>query len=181
MVRIQSGCSSEGKGKGLNLKNVKWIPVRIAHKSCTLKALSHTPKERKSTRDKCPSLTPDCVHDEMQYISSRVAAAINDIDTTRFIHDRVKKHLNNENSSMKKYIYFCQNKDYKGIDVKIIMSENDPVNLRLYEEFYIRKCKLTFNSREECCEFADLLLQYFILKTILLVLLEVLCLETVYH
>ena len=62
----------------------------------------------------------------MQYISSRVAAAINDIDTTRFIHDRVKKHLNNENSSMKKYIYFCQNKDYKGIDVKIIMSENDP-------------------------------------------------------
>ena len=82
---------------------------------------------------------------------------------------------------MKKYIYSCQNKDYKGIDVKVIMSENDPVNLRHYEAFYIRKCKLTFNSREECSEFADLLLQYFILKTILLALLEVLCLETVYH
>ena len=116
------------------------------------------PRSAKALETNAPSLTPDCVHDEMQYISSRVAAAINDIDTTRFIHDRVKKHLNNENSSMKKYIYFCQNKDYKGIDVKIIMSENDSVNLRLYEEFYIRKCKLTFNSREECCEFADLLL-----------------------
>ena len=78
----------------------------------------------------------------MQYISSRVAAAINDIDTTRFIHDRVKKHLNNENSSMKKYIYFCQNKDYKGIDVKIIMSENDPVNLRLYEAFTLESASL---------------------------------------
>ena len=39
-----------------------------------------------------------------------------------------------------KNIYSCQNKDYKGIAVKIIMSENDPANLRLYEAFYIRKC-----------------------------------------
>ena len=29
----------------------------------------------------------------------------------------------------------------KGIEVKIIMSENDPANLRLSEAFYIRKCK----------------------------------------
>ena len=39
----------------------------------------------------------------------------------------------------KKQIYSCDSKDYKGIEVKIIMSENDPANLRLYEEFYIRK------------------------------------------
>ena len=43
------------------------------------------------------------------------------------------------------------------INVKIIMSENDPDNLSLYEAFYIRKCKPTLNSREECTEFADLL------------------------
>ena len=43
------------------------------------------------------------------------------------------------------------------IDVKIIMIENDPDNLSLYEAFYIRKCKPTLNSREECTEFADLL------------------------
>ena len=79
------------------------------------------------------------------------------VSTTRFIHDRVREHLNNENSSVKKHIYSCQNKDHKGIDVKIIMSENDPANLRLYEAFYIRKCKPTLNSREECSEFADLL------------------------
>ena len=37
------------------------------------------------------------------------------------------------------------------------MSENDPANLRLYEAFYIRKCKPTLDSGEECTEFADLL------------------------
>ena len=69
---------------------------------------------------------------------SRVTAAISNThgSTTRFIHDRVREHLNNENSSVKKYIYSCQNKDYKGIDFKIIMSENDPANLRFHEAFY---------------------------------------------
>ena len=38
------------------------------------------------------------------------------------------------------------------------MNENDPANLRLYEAFYIRKYKSTLNSREECAEFADLVL-----------------------
>lgn len=88
-----------------------------------------------------------CNSCDQQYIGS----------TTRFIHDRVREHLNNENSSVKKHIYSWQNKDYKGIDVKIIMSQNDPANLRLYEAFHIRKCKPTLNSREECTEFADLL------------------------
>ena len=68
---------------------------------------------------------------------------------------------------MKKHIYPCQNKEYKGIDVKIIMSENDPANVRLYEVFYIRQWKLTLNSWEECSEFAYLIFQYLILQTIL--------------
>jgi len=78
--------------------------------------------------------------------------------TTRFIHDRVREHVNNENSSVKKHLYSCQNEDlYKGIEVEIVMSENDPANLRLYKAFYIRKYKPTLNSREECTEFADIL------------------------
>ena len=32
---------------------------------------------------------------------------------------------------LKKHSYSSHNKDYKGIDVKIIMSENYPANLRL--------------------------------------------------
>ena len=39
---------------------------------------------------------------------------------------------------LKEHIY-----PYKGIDVKIIMSENDPANLRLYEAFYFRKYEPT--------------------------------------
>ena len=45
---------------------------------------------------------------------------------------------------MKKHIYSCQNKEYKGIE--IIISENNPANVRLYEVFYIRQWKLTLNS-----------------------------------
>lgn len=76
--------------------------------------------------------------------------------TTRFILDRVKEHLNNENSSVKKHIYSCKNKDHKDIDVKIIMNENDPADLRLFEAFYTRKYKPTLNSWKECSEFTDL-------------------------
>lgn len=77
--------------------------------------------------------------------------------TIRFIHDRVREHLNNDNSSVKKHLSQCQNKVYKGIEIKSIVLENDPANLRLLEAFYIRKYKPTMNSREECSEFADLL------------------------
>ena len=81
------------------------ILVRIAHKSYTLRqAVSHTPKGRKCTRDKCPIFNTGlclrrnavyqltCNRCDQQYVGS----------TTRFIHDRVKEHLNHENSSMKK-------------------------------------------------------------------------------
>ena len=114
--------------------NRKIIPVRIAHKSDALRqALSHTSTERKCTRDKCLiSNTGLCLRRnavyqltcnscDQQYIGS----------TTRFIYDRIGEHINNENSSVKKRIYSCQTKDYRGIDVKIIMSEN----LRLYDAF----------------------------------------------
>ena len=42
-------------------------------------------------------------------------------------------------------VHFCQN--LKGIEVKVIMSENKPANLRLYEAFYTRKSTPTLNSR----------------------------------
>ena len=106
----------------------------------------------------------------MKCTSLRVAGAINNNyigSTTRFIHDRVWEHFNNENSSVKKKdIYSCQNEDYRGIDVKIIMSENDHANLSLYEAFYMIKSKPTLNSREDCTEFADHAFYYSILETI---------------
>ena len=52
------------------------------------------------------------------------------------------------------------NRDHRSSGYGLLMmamSENDPANLRLFEAFYIRKCKPTLDSREECTEFADLL------------------------
>ena len=98
-------------------------------------ALSHTPKECKCTRDKSPiSNTGLCLRWNAVY-----QLTCNSCDqqcigsTTRFIHDHVKEHLNNENLLWKLHIFSCQNKNYKGFDVKVIISENDPANLRLYE------------------------------------------------
>ena len=126
------------------------IPVRVAHKSYTLRrALSHNNKERTCMRTKLCLLRNvvyqiTCNNCNQHYIGS----------TIRFIHDRVREHLNNDNSSVKKHLSQCQN---KGIEIKSIVLENDPANLRLLEAFYIRKYKPTMNSREECSEFADLL------------------------
>ena len=66
--------------------------------------------------------------------------------TTRFIHDRVREDLNNGNSSMTKHISKCQNKVYKGIEIKTIILEKYPANLRLFEAFYIRNYKPTIDQ-----------------------------------
>ena len=136
------------------------IPVRVAHKSYTLRrALSHNNKERTCTRANCLiSGTKLCLLRNAVYQITCNNCNQHYIGSTiRFIHDRVREHLNNDNSSVKKHLSQCQNKVYKGIEIKSIVLENDPANLRLLEAFYIRKYKPTMNSREECSEFADLL------------------------
>ncbi|XP_022786007.1 uncharacterized protein LOC111326305 [Stylophora pistillata] len=105
------------------------IPIRISHKSFTLRhALSQTPKVRKCTRDKCPiSNTGLCLRRNVVYQLTCNSCKQQYIGRTkRFIQDRVREHLNNGNSSVKKHIYSCQNKDHESIDVEIFMNENDP-------------------------------------------------------
>ena len=40
--------------------------------------------------------------------------------------DLKAKTANNENSTVKKHISICQDKDYRGIEIKTIVQENDP-------------------------------------------------------
>ena len=101
------------------------IPVRIAHKSYTLpirQALCHTSKERKCTGDKCPiSNTGLCLRRnavnqltcnscDQQYIRS----------TTRFIRDRVREHLNNDNSSVKNISIPARTKTIKALMSRLL-------------------------------------------------------------
>ena len=75
-----------------------------------------SPKYANAPGTSAPSLTPDFVYEEMQYTGSRVTAAVNNTLVARHASsttDRVKEHLNDENSSVKKHIYSCQNKDHK--------------------------------------------------------------------
>jgi len=129
---------------------------------------SHTPSDEPSLRTKLNghvrgptalSPTPICAY----YANVVYQITCNNCNqhyigsTTRFVHDRVREHLNNDSSSVKKHISKCQNKVHKGIEIKTIALEKDPANLRLFEAFYLRKYKPALNSREECSEFADLL------------------------
>ena len=87
------------------------------------------------TRASCPiSSTKLCLlHNAVHEITCNNCNQHYIRSTTRFIHDREKEHLNNDNSSVKKHILKCQNQIKKGIEIKTIVLENDPSNLRLLE------------------------------------------------
>ena len=135
------------------------MPIHLALSLSLSLSLSHNNKERTCTRANCPiSGTKLCLLRNAVYrITCNNWNEHYIGSTTRFIHDRVREHLSNDNSSVKKHLSQCQTKVYKGIEIKSIVLENDPANLRLFEAFYIRKYKPIINSREECSEFADLL------------------------
>ena len=126
---------------------------------------SHTPSQKPSLTKLrsvhaeetiAPSSTPSCVYRDAVYqITCKNCNQHYIGSTTCFIHDHVKEHLKSENSSINKHITICQNKDYRGIEVKIIVLDNAPVNLRLFKSFYLRKSKPTLDSQEECIKFSS--------------------------
>ena len=84
--------------------------------------------------------------------------------TTWFIRDRVREHLNNDHEFLhekKKHIQICQKEVNKSIKVKVILQDNNAVNLWLFKAFYIRKHKPTLNSQQECSELTDLLFLFY--------------------
>ena len=87
-----------------------------------------------------PSPAPNCAYYATLFTKSHVTTATN--STSGALHAVSTIMLKNI---------------HKGIEIKTIVLENDPVNLRLFEAFYIRKYKPALNSREECSEIADLL------------------------
>ncbi|CAH3025118.1 unnamed protein product, partial [Porites evermanni] len=112
-----------------NILRKENISVRIAHKSYTLRqALSHTSRERKCTRDKCPiSNTGLCLRRNAVYQLTCNSCDQQYIgNSTRFIHDRVNEH----------------NKDYKCIEVKIIMSETTPLIYAFMKHFTLESIRL---------------------------------------
>ena len=73
-----------------------------------------------------------CNSCDQQYIGS----------TTRFIHDRVKEHLNNENSSVKKRIYSCQNKDYRALRSRLLWAKTTPLIYAFMKHFTLESASL---------------------------------------
>ena len=98
----------------------------------------------------CPnSSTSLCLHRNTVYqLTYKACGKFYIGSTTRFLHNRAKEHLTNENSSVKKHLITCHHST-QNIEAKIITRENDPANLRLYEAFDIRKHKPELKSSEE--------------------------------
>ena len=116
------------------------IPVRVAHKLHTLRrALSHNDTERACKRANYPiSSTKLCLlRNPVYQIMCNNCNQIYIRSSSRFLHDHVREHLNNDNSSVKKHISKCQNKVYKGIEIKTIVLENHAANLQPFEAFCI--------------------------------------------
>ena len=86
----------------------------------------------------------ECIKCQSKYIGS----------TIRFLHERAKEHINNAKSSVSRHLEMCNNKT---INIKIIIKEQDPVNLRLLEAQYIKTRRPSINSRDEYKELRDLL------------------------
>ena len=69
------------------------------------------------------------------------------------LHDWIKKHFENSNSSVYKHFITCHNKPNSSKTfISIITREPDPVNLCLHEAFFICKLQPTINSRTELSE-----------------------------
>ena len=96
-----------------NIFRKEGIPVRVTHKSYTLRrALSQNNTERTCTRANCPISNTNlcllrnvvyqitCNNCNQHYIGS----------TTRYVHDRVREHLNNDSSSVKKQFQSAKTK-----------------------------------------------------------------------
>ena len=132
------------------------LPVRLAHKSTTLRqVLKANPTTRECNKKDCLirengtdlCFTKNIVYEikckkcEQSYIGS----------TIRLLHDRIKEHFTSDTSSVYKHLQQCQTSP-NTLSVKVIGRNSDPVNLRLLEAALIRNRKPKINSRDERSE-----------------------------
>ena len=133
--RLQKLCLKKSAKK--RPTNTEWLYLKLPYISKRLNyRITNIFRKKKHPTTYCPQIT----HPRALSLS------------LSFIRDCIREHLNNKNSFLKKHISLCQNKGYKGIEIKTIVYENDPANLHLFEAFYIRKWKPALNSRDECSD-----------------------------
>ena len=102
------------------------IPLRVAHKSYTLDQKSSLSQQQQGT-DMHEGQLPYLQHQYLCLLRNAVyQITCNNCNqhyigsTTRFIHDRVKELLNNDNSSVKKHISKCQTKSTKASKLRLL-------------------------------------------------------------
>ena len=76
--------------------------------------------------------------------------------TTRTLHLRLTEHLRDRNSSIYKHLRTCIDESREGVrqrlEVRVLTTENDTINLRIKEAMLIKQRHPSMNSREEMKE-----------------------------
>ena len=89
-----------------------------------------------------PISAPTCACKKRWVSNHRHVRDVKKNSTSEAPHDFVRQLLNNDNLSIKRLILTSQMTIHnQSIDGKVLLQENDSVNLRLFEAFYIRKWK----------------------------------------
>lgn len=136
------------------------INIRVAHKTFSIRNfLSKKKKTPACTLVRCPLKANNnqnqcfkkCVIYQVQcqachqyYIGS----------TIRHLHLRIREHFENETSSILKHQRICKQK----FNFSILGRATDEANLRLKEAMMIRRKKPTINSRQECEDYKNFLI-----------------------
>ena len=130
--------------------------MRIAHRLHTpRRALSHYSTERTCIRDKCPiSNTKLCLRRNAVYqITCKNCNQHYIGSTARFIHDRIREHLKNNNSSVKKHISLCQKKKLQRRRNQDHCIRKGPCQSSPFRGILHKKGRNVANSRTFCFNF----------------------------
>ena len=68
--------------------------------------------------------------------------------TKRYIHQRLKEHLQDSNSSLNKHLDECGNAT-NNITTSVVYQCNDVIDSQIAESYFIKRMKPSINSKEE--------------------------------
>jgi hypothetical protein len=132
------------------------IPVRFYHKNKSLRQMLKKPTNDSviCSMSGCPMRdTHLCFKQGVVYkITCLKCSQFYIGSTIRILHKRIVEHLQTTTSSVFYHLTACHNITNPQIGVKILIQENDAINLRIKEAIFIRQYSPTINERIELCE-----------------------------
>lgn len=139
------------------------LNVRLYHQETSLRQqlANNTPQRQKCNIHHCSTIEQAiCFKRNVVYkITCRRCQNFYIGSTIRFLHIRINEHIHTDKkSSMMAHLKACYNTEASSVQVEILCSDRDHINLRMKEGILIESRQPTINSREELAELRDFIL-----------------------